>query len=71
MARNVVIFAVDNSSSHTDNRKNNFSVLGDGATQGINDDTDSAEKKLLLTLVKQIQNFAKVYITMVIRVTCM
>ena len=30
-ARNVTIFGVDNSSwSHADNRKNNFSVLGEG-----------------------------------------
>ena len=30
LARNVVIFGVDNSSSsHTDNRKNNFLVLGE------------------------------------------
>ena len=32
-ARNVVIFGVDNSSSsRPDNRKNNFSVLGEGPT---------------------------------------
>ena len=36
--RNVVIFGVDNSlSSHTDNQKNNFLVLGEGPTDGIND----------------------------------
>ena len=30
-AKNVIIFGVDNSSSsHPDNRKNNFLVLGDG-----------------------------------------
>ena len=45
-ARNVVIFGVDNSSSsHTDNQKNNFLVLGEGPTQGINDSTGAAEKK--------------------------
>ena len=58
-ARNVVIFSCDNSSSsHTDNRKNNFLVLGEGPTQGINDSTGSAEKNLVKILVKQIQNFA-------------
>ena len=32
-ARNVIIFAVDNSSSsHSDNRKNNFLILGEGPT---------------------------------------
>ena len=45
-ARNVVIFDVDDSSSsHTDNRKNNFLVIGEGPTQGINDSTGTAEKK--------------------------
>ena len=55
----------------TNNRKSNFLVLGKGPTQGINDSTGSAEKKLVLTLVKQIQKFAYVYITMVMTVTCM
>ena len=54
----------------TDNRKSNFLVLGKGPTQGINDSTGSAEKKLVLTLVKQIQKFAYVYIIMVVTVTC-
>ena len=50
-ARNIVIFGSDNSSSsHTDNRT-------DGLLDGINDSTGAAEKKLVLTLVKQIQNF--------------
>ena len=50
-ARNIVIFGFDNSSScHTDNRT-------DGLLDGINDSTGAAEKKLVLTLVKQIQNF--------------
>ena len=46
-AGNVVIFGFDNtSSSHTDNGKNNFLLLGEGATDGINDSTGSAEKKI-------------------------
>ena len=57
-ARNVVIFGVDNSSSsHTDNQKNNFLILIEGLTQGISD-AGKTEKKLVLTLVKKIQNFA-------------
>ena len=44
-ARNVLIFGVGNSSSsHTDNRKNNFLVLGEDPTQGINGNTGAAEK---------------------------
>ena len=43
--RKVVIFGADNcSSSHNDNQKNNFLVLGEGLTQGINDSTMAAEK---------------------------
>ena len=58
-AGNVLISSVDNSSSsHTDNQKNNFLVLGEVPTQGINDSTGAAEKKFALALVKQIQNVA-------------
>ena len=39
-------------------KKNNFLVLGEGPTQGINDSTSAAGKKLVLNLVKQIPNFA-------------
>ena len=43
---------VNNSSpSHTNNQKNKISVLVKGSTDGINDSTFSAEKKLVLTLV--------------------
>ena len=36
-ARNVIIFGVDNNSaSHAENRKNNFLVLGESPTYGIN-----------------------------------
>ena len=58
-ARNVGIFVVDHSSSsHTDNWQNDFSVLVEGPTYVINDSTGTAENNLVLTLVKQIQNFA-------------
>ena len=43
-ARNVVIFGVDNSSSsHTDNRRNNFLVLGEELTD-INGSVGATEK---------------------------
>ena len=58
-ARNVVFFGVDNSSlSHNNNRRHNFLLLHEGPTDGINDGTGTAEKKLVLSLVKQRQNFA-------------
>ena len=47
-----MIFGVDNSSSsHLDNPKSNFLVLDEGPTFGNH---DAGEKKLVLTLVKQI-----------------
>ena len=58
-ARNVIVFDVDNSSSfHTNNRKNNVLVLGEGPIYGsISGSIGATEKKLVLTLVKKRQNF--------------
>ena len=43
-ARNIVNFGFDGrSSSHTDNRKNNFLVIGEGPHDGINDSTGAAD----------------------------
>ena len=45
-ARNVIIFGVDDSSSsHTNNLKNNFSILGEGDTFGVNGSFSAPEKK--------------------------
>ena len=45
-AKNVMIFGVGkSSSSHSDNRKNNILILGEGPTFGIN------EKKLILKML--------------------
>ena len=45
-ARNVIIFGADNSSSsHADNRKNNYLVLGEGPTYGINGSFGATDKK--------------------------
>ena len=58
-AKNVVIFGVANSSlSHADNRKIKLLVLGEVSTDGVNYSVGAAGKKLVLTSVKQIQNFA-------------
>ena len=43
------------SSSHSDNLKNDFLILG-GDTFGINGSFGAPEKKLILILVKQRQN---------------
>ena len=44
-ARNVIIFVIDNnSSSHADNRRDNFLVLGEGLTFAINGSFGLAEK---------------------------
>ena len=50
-ARNVIIFGVDNSSSsHSDNCKNNFLILGEGPTLEA---LDYQRKSLVLILLKQ------------------
>ena len=63
---NIIIFAVDiSSSSHTDNPKNYFLILDERDTFGING-SFGAPKKSILILVKQIQNFALAWIIIVI-----
>ena len=58
LVRNVVIFGVDNSSlSRTYNRKNNFLVLGEGLTQGVNGSTDAAEKNISINFSKANAKF--------------
>ena len=51
--RNAIIFGADNSSSsHSDNHKKFFLILGEGPTFGI-----KKKKSLVLILLKQIQSF--------------
>ena len=53
IARNVIIFGVDNSlSSQAENRKNNFLVLGAGPTFRINGRFGSPEKKFSIDFSK-------------------
>ena len=53
LARNVIIFGVDNStSSHSDNSKNNFKLLSEGPTYGINESFGSPEKKFNINFTK-------------------
>ena len=57
-AKNVIIFGIDSSSSsHADNQKNDFLVLDERDTFGINRKFGAPEKKLALILVKQRQFF--------------
>ena len=57
-ARNVIIFGVDNSSSsHSENHKNNFLILGEGPAYGINGSFEKKKKNSVLILLKQIQKF--------------
>ena len=57
-ARNDVIFVVDNSSSsYTDNRKNNFLVLGERPTDDINNSTGAAEKKIKINFTEANTKF--------------
>ena len=56
--RNFIIFGVDNSSSsHADNLKNNFLVLGEGDTFGINGSFGAPEKKLSIHFSKANTKF--------------
>ena len=58
LTRNVATFGVDNSSSHhTDNRKNNFLVLGEGETSVINESFDAPEKKFSINFSKEKTTF--------------
>ena len=57
-ARNVVIFGADNiSSSHTDNRKNNFLASVEGPTDDINGSIAAAEKKFSINFSKANTKF--------------
>ena len=57
-ARNIIIFGVGNiSSSHADNRKNNFLVLGDGPTFGINESFGSPGKNFSINFSKANTKF--------------
>ena len=63
-SRNIVIFGVENSSSfHTNNRVNNFLVLGEEQNDDVN---GNASTILELTLVKRKLNFAWVCLIVVI-----
>ena len=56
--RNVTNFGVYNSSSsHADNRKNNFLVLCEGSPFGINGSFGSAEKKFSINFCKTNKKF--------------
>ena len=55
LARNIVIFGVDRSSSSHTNRKNNFLVLVEGPTDDINGSVGTREKTFSINV-----NFGKV-----------
>ena len=57
-ARNVQIFDVNDSSSfHTNNRKNNYLVLGEGPTYGIKKSFGSPEKTFSINFSKTNTKF--------------
>ena len=57
-ARNAIIFGTDNSSSsHADNHKSNFLVLGGCPNFGINGSFDSPEKKFSINFRKSNTKF--------------
>ena len=57
-ARNVIVFGVDNcSSSHAENRENNFLVLGEGPTLRINGRFGSSEKRFRIDFSNAYADF--------------
>ena len=57
-ARNVVIFGIDtSSSSHIDNPKNEFLILGEGVTFGINGSFGAPERKFSINFTKANTKF--------------
>ena len=58
-------------SSHADNRKNNFLVLGEGSTFGINRRFRSPEKKLSINFSKTNAIFCLSCVIMLIIVICL
>ena len=57
-ARNVIILGVDNSSSYySDNCKNNFLILGEGPTFGLNGRFGSTEKPFRINFTKANTQF--------------
>ena len=57
-ARNVTIFGIDNSSSsHTDNHKNDFLVLGEGDTSGTNGSFGAPEKEFSINFTRAKRKF--------------
>ena len=56
-AKNVVVFATDNSLSDPSDSKNNILILGEDPTSDIDSSFGSQEKeRLVLVLVKQTKN---------------
>ena len=56
--RNVIIFGVGmNSSSKIDNKQKDILILGKDPTQGLGDNSLSAEKMYSINFTKVIQNF--------------
>ena len=56
--RNVVIFGIDNtSSSHTDNQKNKFLVIGGGTTKSLDYSISTVEKEISINFSKSNTKF--------------
>ena len=55
--RNVLIFSVDNSVSHSHNCKNKFWILGEGPTSDINGSFGTLEEKFSINFSKASTKF--------------
>ena len=63
--KNVTIFSVDNSLSlHTDNRKDDIIVLGEGSAGGLDDTTITVQAKYSVSITKFRKKILQVYTKM-------
>ena len=57
MAKNVIIFEADSSSVHIGNKNKDVLILGEGATQGLNDTTLTAGAKYRINFTQPRKRF--------------
>ena len=70
--RNIITFGVDNRSwSHSENCTNDFLILREGPTYGINGSFESPEKKINIDFTKANTKFFWIYTIMLIIVICL
>lgn len=71
LQENLVAFSIDSGKSrHSENRKSNFLMLSEEPIDDINYNVGKREKKSVLILLIQKQNFLRIYMAMAIKAIC-